>query len=549
MEDHIRRGAGRQGPSLREQFTQAMAGGDRGNQDHGDRRHVGRGPSRSILEMALEYHRRGWSIIPIRTGSKKPACRSWKPYQKTRSDESKVRKWFANDNGRGVAVVLGNVSGGMVCRDFDTMEGYDRWAADHPDLARTLPTAATAHGRHVYFRSNHQNIKKLEDGELRGAGYCLLPPSRHPDGPAYHWLIPLPDGSLPMVEDVRAAGFLGACNVTERTERTECTERTETTEDYSGEQKQLNGRFGQKCDPVWVACLPDAKKIRSKLWPNRKRPLRQQDRILILKACYLSRTRMSANWLWDSVEGVRIKGPSNPAAYLVECLKDHHALSGQDFAMLLQNVIIPVELLGDSRPNEKANDQLPITTTSLDAVVEAAILESLPSGVGKRNRQVFELARALKAIPTLADAPVDMLESHVRCWHTLGVQKGVIRTEPFEETWIDFITAWPKVKFPKGGEPMTKLFEVAKQSPTPQAALRYEQGGLRLLVALCRELQRVSGDKPFFLGCRTAGSLLGVKHVTAWRWLILLAHDKIVEEVEKGDRAHRRASRFRYLGD
>jgi len=207
--------------------------------------------------------------------------------------------------------------------------------------------------------------------------------------------------------------------------------------------------------------------------------------------------------------------------------------------------------LGNVGPHGKVNGQSDgsTTTTSFDAVVATAILESLPSSVGKRNRQVFELARALKAIPTLADAPVDTLEPYVRRWHTLGVQKGVIGTEPFEETWIDFIISWPKVKFPKGAEPMAKLFELAKGSPMPQAALRYEQDGLQLLVTLCRELQKVSGAKPFFLGCRTAGSLLGVKHVTAWRWLILLANDKIVEEVEKGDRAQRRATRFRYLGD
>jgi hypothetical protein len=125
----------------------------------------------------------------------------------------------------------------------------------------------------------------------------------------------------------------------------------------------------------------------------------------------------------------------------------------------------------------------------------------------------------------------------------------VIRTEPFEETWIDFRLSWPKVKFPRGGEPMTKVFELAKHAQTPRAAMRYEQAGLRLLVALCRELQRVSGDKPFFLACRTAGGLLGVTHVQAWRWLYALGCDGIVAEVEKGDPKKRRASRFRYLGD
>ena len=62
------------------------------------------------------------------------------------------------------------------------------------------------------------------------------------------------------------------------------------------------------------------------------------------------------------------------------------------------------------------------------------IVESLPAAMGQRNRQVFELARALKAIPALADAPADSLQPYVRRWHTMGVAKQVIKTEPFEET-------------------------------------------------------------------------------------------------------------------
>jgi hypothetical protein len=67
-----------------------------------------------------------------------------------------------------------------------------------------------------------------------------------------------------------------------------------------------------------------------------------------------------------------------------------------------------------------------------------------------------------------------------------------------------------------------------------------------LLVALCRELQRLSDDSPLFLACRTAGHLLNIKHVTAWRWLFALTQDGIIAEVEKGDRARCRASRYRY---
>ena len=42
---------------------------------------------------------------------------------------------------------------------------------------------------------------------------------------------------------------------------------------------------------------------------------------------------------------------------------------------------------------------------------------------------------------------------------------------------------------------------------------------------------------------------MDVDYTTANRWLFLLAHDKVIDEVEKGSRAKHRASRYRYLRD
>ena len=50
-----------------------------------------------------------------------------------------------------------------------------------------------------------------------------------------------------------------------------------------------------------------------------------------------------------------------------------------------------------------------------------------------------------------------------------GWRRGLLATEPFDETWIDFIHAWPKVKFPKGNEPMIAILKRAKDSPPPAA--------------------------------------------------------------------------------
>jgi hypothetical protein len=80
---------------------------------------------------------------------------------------------------RRLAVVLGDVSGGLVCRDYDDSAAFGRWSAAHPNYATALPTVATARGGHVYFRAAPTDLRfvDLADGEYRGDSghYCLLP--------------------------------------------------------------------------------------------------------------------------------------------------------------------------------------------------------------------------------------------------------------------------------------------------------------------------------------------------------------------------------------
>jgi hypothetical protein len=336
-----------------------------------------------------------------------------------------------------LAVILGEVSGELTCRDFDVQQAYDQWAADHPNLAATLPTVATARGRHVYFRSNHSGITKLADGELRGGGgYCVLPPSRHPKGPEYHWLIPLSQEAPPWVEDVRAEGFLGVMSADHVTER---------TEDNRGLLKRTEAMRG--------------------------------------------------------------------------CVSASHE------------------------------------SLQVDIETHKVVIESLPKAIGQRNRQVFELARALKGMAQWSDGPADCCKHAVRLWHRVGRERGVIGTEPFEETWVDFVKAWSKIKFPKGAELMREILDRVKQQPLPPAASRYEQTEFQWLVGICAELQRRHGDEPFFLSCRTAAGVLDLKdsrgqpaYMKTSRWLFLLEHDGILLEVEKGNMNRRRASRYRYVG-
>lgn len=87
--------------------------------------------------------------------------------------------------------------------------------------------------------------------------------------------------------------------------------------------------------------------------------------------------------------------------------------------------------------------------------------------------------------------------------------------------------------------------ESLKQEP-PECASKYDSAEMRALVALCRELQRGAGNRPFFLDCRTAGRLIGVDRQTANRWLsLVLQADGVLERTRTGTRG--KGSEFRYL--
>lgn len=150
----------------------------------------------ALLKAALELHAYGFNVLPIRhrpeTGGKQPAVRNWKQYQEQRQTEAGVRKLFDQEGLHGVAIILGPVSGGIGCIDFDRREDYEAWARVNPIEAAAMPTVLTARGAHVYFRTKAK-FSRFDGGEMRtAASYVLAPPSVHPTGKRYTWVVPLP---------------------------------------------------------------------------------------------------------------------------------------------------------------------------------------------------------------------------------------------------------------------------------------------------------------------------------------------------------------------
>ncbi len=178
------------------------------------------------------------------------------------------------------------------------------------------------------------------------------------------------------------------------------------------------------------------------------------------------------------------------------------------------------------------------------ALVESAIKSTIPTGPGRRYHQLFAFARRLKGIPSLVDADRATLRPIVTAWHSRALP--YIATKAFDESWADFLNAWKQIKFPAGAGPLAAAYELAISSPIPAEAFAFEIPVIRDLVALCRQLQLIAGDKPFFLGCRPAGEVLGITHTAANRWIRLLEHEGIIVRTLTGTRF--KANEFRYIG-
>jgi len=179
-----------------------------------------------LIDIAIAYAARGWSIIPVvdkraRSANGLWAVR-WSKWVARRPDEAQLRRLFRRKCINGLAVITGWISDWLTCRDFDTLSSYSEWARAFPQLARTLPTVKTGRGYHVYFRAmsipaNKRHLyfahawdyAKYADGEYSCSNrhYFVLPPSVHPKGGNYAWIVPLPDGELPLIDPV-AAGLL-----------------------------------------------------------------------------------------------------------------------------------------------------------------------------------------------------------------------------------------------------------------------------------------------------------------------------------------------------
>jgi hypothetical protein len=118
-----------------------------------------------------------------------------------------------------------------------------------------------------------------------------------------------------------------------------------------------------------------------------------------------------------------------------------------------------------------------------------------------------------------------------------------------------WLSACKRRKYASDETPVQAAWIAAQtEPPPPEATAAYDppmSEKMRLLVALCFQLQRVHGEQPFFLTCRDAGCLLETPFTTVHCWLQILADEdgpyRVIKKVSTGSQAARTANEHRYL--
>ncbi len=168
----------------------------------------------AMTQAIDEYLGRGWSIIPIRPGDKRPLVR-WEEFQHTRPDEAVALGWFRTWPDAGIGVVTGAISG-LVVIDVDLRHGGDASLGslerEHGPVPMTVECRTGGGGRHLYFAHPGgvvcNKVGVAAGIDLRGdGGYVVAPPSVHSSGVRYEWVEGRSPGSVVLALEAPQAGI------------------------------------------------------------------------------------------------------------------------------------------------------------------------------------------------------------------------------------------------------------------------------------------------------------------------------------------------------
>lgn len=166
----------------------------------------------NLPTYACEYAKLGWSVIPIEPRGKKPLVK-WEKYQKERATEDQIKQWWTKYPNANIGVITGIISE-IIVIDIDSKKGEEEYIAKFNELHSTIsqktgkPEATQKLFKHPGDHTYHNMARLLPDVDVRAdGGYVVVPPSIHPNGTQYKWIIDPTemglDDLLPLPDEIK----------------------------------------------------------------------------------------------------------------------------------------------------------------------------------------------------------------------------------------------------------------------------------------------------------------------------------------------------------
>jgi archaellum biogenesis ATPase FlaH len=145
-----------------------------------------------LLNFALQYLAKGWSIVPVPKGAKSPYIK-WKQFQTRLPTEAEVREWWTETPDANIGIVTGSLSG--ICTiDVDGPEGRESAKALNLPPTLTVKTGREDGGHQYWYKHPGVPVRTTASEvaphvDTRGdGGIAIIPYSTHKTGKLYAWM-------------------------------------------------------------------------------------------------------------------------------------------------------------------------------------------------------------------------------------------------------------------------------------------------------------------------------------------------------------------------
>ncbi|MGB7341870.1 MAG: bifunctional DNA primase/polymerase [Phototrophicaceae bacterium] len=158
-----------------------------------------------LQRQAYDLYDLGLNVLPQPIGQK--GGLPWKRLQYSRLNRDNpnygLRNLFAGDSN--LAIMCGSTSQNLFVIDCESNDSFHYHLQQLHNRKIPIWAVQTARGGHIYLRATNGEVHSIEtgilvDAEIKGRnGYVLAPPSIHPSGAVYHWIVQQGD-NIPAID-------------------------------------------------------------------------------------------------------------------------------------------------------------------------------------------------------------------------------------------------------------------------------------------------------------------------------------------------------------